>query len=622
MESSLLEFLVRIGKHSLSPRLIARCVFPFLFGSIWEEPMRVSIVRPNLLPLMQRTLFLLFFSLSFYSLFAAAQTDLPKSEKPDVAPEVIDSLEALESVRESLEITAEALKEAQRRLNAATEAEKPEIDAEIKSLIDRQENLEDDFEAIATGIDADAFEGDLAGEFILSNELDTLLEPIIGELKALTEKPREIEALRSELTRWEGRLQTTDDALTNLATLPPDQVSDDLAPLLTETRSIWETRRTQAENRIQAITYQLEQAESSRPSFLETAREGFRSFYKSRGRNFLLCVIAFFATFFGLRFLHQRIDKFFPWKKNERRPFYLRLIDVGLNLFSFLGAITAALITLYTTGDWVLMGLAIIVLFGIALAAKNALPKFYDQARLLLNLGEVREGERVVYEGIPWRVDRLSFYSLLKNPDLRGGLLRLPIHQLSGLISRPLSEEGELWFPCQEGNWILLPDEGLGRVIAQTPEYVQIVQLGGSKIMIPTTDFLGKSPTNLSSGFRISSLFGIDYDLQADCTTTIPETMWAFISKKLYTLIGDHDKLVSLKVEFASAGASSLDLAIIGDFDGSLASQYQVLERAVQRFAVECCNENGWGIPFTQITLHNAFPDSTEEPPNEAEPTS
>ncbi|MEM6279807.1 MAG: hypothetical protein AAF733_10035 [Verrucomicrobiota bacterium] len=551
---------------------------------------------------------------------ALAQTEKgtqPPSE-PEAVPDIIDSLEALESVRESIAITETALEKAQSRLDGATDAEKPEIEAEIKALVDRIEELEDDFETIATGIDADAFEGELSREFILANELDTLLEPIIGELKALTERPREIEALRSDLARWKDRLETTKDALANLEDLPEEQISDELAPILQDTRIIWETRRTQAENRIQAITYQLEQAESSQPSFLETAREGLRSFYKSRGRNFLLCVLAFFVTFFGLRYLHQRIDRFFPWKKNERRPFYLRLIDVGLNLFSFLGAIAAALVTLYTTGDWVLMGLAIIILFGIALAAKNALPKFYDQARLLLNLGEIREGERVVYGGIPWRVDRLSFYSLLRNPELRGGLLRLPINQLSGLISRPLSEEGELWFPCHEGDWIILPDEGLGRVIAQTPEYVQMVKLGGAKIMIPTIDFLGKSSKNLSSGFRIHSVFGIDYDLQEDSTTKIPETMWAFVTKQLCTLIGDHEKLVSLKVEFASAGASSLDLAIIADFDGSLASRYQTFERALQKFAVECCNENGWGIPFTQITLHNAYPEPEQpSPPSE-----
>ena len=145
------------------------------------------------------------------------------------------------------------------------------------------------------------------------------------------------------------------------------------------------------------------------------------------------------------------------------------------------------------------------------------------------------------------------------------------------------------------------------------------MKLGGAKILSPTSDFLSKAPKNRSPVYRISSIFGIEYEHQADCTTTIPKALWAFITKELCALIGDREKLLNLKVEFASAGASSLDLAIIADFDGSLAAKYQVYERAIQRFAVECCNENGWGIPFTQITLHNAFPEPRKEVPAQIE---
>lgn len=552
---------------------------------------------------------------------AADESPIPTSSPLSESVASPGSVDALRSVQDSILLIEAEIKEAQSQLSSTAETEKPAVTTRIQSLIDRQKSLKDDFEAIATGIDPEAYEGNRKTEFVLTNEVNALLEPIIGELKALTEKPREIEELKSELARWKSRVKTTEAALSNLAALPGDELTAGLEERVAATRTLWETRQTQADNRIQAITFQLEQAERSQPSFIETARDGFRSFYKSRGRNFLLCLLAFFTVFFGLRYLHQRLDHYFPWKKKERRPFYLRLIDVGLNALSLLGAVAASLITLYATGDWVLMGLALILLFGIALAAKNALPRFYDQGRILLNLGEVREGERVTFNGIPWRIDRLSFYTTLRNPDLRGGMIRLPVNQLGGMISRPISEEGELWFPCHEGDWIMLPDEGHGRVVAQTPEYVQIVKLGGAKIMIPTTDFLSRTPMNLSPGFRISSLFGIDYDHQAESTTTIPATMWAFLTREMGSLIGDHEKLIHLKVEFAAAGASSLDLAIIADFDGSLAPKYQVFERALQRFAVDCCNENGWTIPFTQITLHNAFSKTQRESPAQIEET-
>lgn len=527
-----------------------------------------------------------------------------------------DPRAALGSITESIALVEKEVQETRKRLEGATETEQASIEAKLLSLSEKKEALQADFESIATGIDPTEYEGELVEEFVLSNEVDALLEPIIGELKELTEKPREIEQLRTELSRWQQRLITTEAALENLQSISRDEIPQSLTESLGKTLNTWKERKKQAENRIQALTYQLEQAEKSKPSFIQTAKEGLRSFYKSRGRNFLLCIIAFFATFFFFRYLHQQVDRYVPWKRKEKRPFYLRLIDVGLNILALVGAIIASLLTLYATGDWVLMGLAIILLIGAAIAAKNALPKFYDQARLLLNLGEIREGERVTYNGIPWKVERLSFYTILQNEAIRGGMVRLPVGQLSGMISRPLSEDGEIWFPCQEGDWVELADEGRGRVISQSPDFVQLVKLGGAKVVMPTVDFLGKSPKNLSGGFRISTTFGIDYKHQAECTGRIPEIMWAHITRELVPLVEDRELLLSLKVEFASAGASSLDYEIIADFDGALAPKIQVLERALQRFAVDCCNANGWEIPFTQITLHNAFPVENNEPEN------
>ena len=539
------------------------------------------------------------------------------AEAPSPEPALVEgkanSVLALESVRDSIKSIDDRIAGLVKAEKTATPLEKEPIDAEIKSLAARREVLKADFESIATGIDPSEYDQATSVEFVLKDELDALLRPIIEEIKDLTEKPREIEQLRSELTSWRKRLSTTESALSNLATIPGD-LSAELAEEITETRNKWNERRQQAENRIQALTYQLEQAERNQPSLFKTVSSGFRGFFRSRGRNLLLCFAVFLIAYFALRYLHQRVNHFAPWQRKGKRPFYIRIVDVGLNIFSVVGAVIAALLVLYATGDWVLMGLAIIVLVGLALAAKNGLPQFYDHARILLNLGEVREGERVIFNGVPWRIERLSFYSVLVNEQLRGGTLRLPVRQLSGLISRAVSEDGELWFPCSEGDWVDLPDLGKARVIAQTPEYVQLVKLGGAKITMPTADFLTSTPTNLSHNFRISTTFGIDYRYQAESTTTIPEKMWSHLKREIAPLISNREQLLSLKVEFASAGASSLDYAIIADFDGALAPRFEFLARALQRLAVDCCNQNHWEIPFTQITLHNAYPQEEKAP--------
>ncbi len=169
------------------------------------------------------------------------------------------------------------------------------------------------------------------------------------------------------------------------------------------------------------------------------------------------------------------------------------------------------------------MGFAIILLLGLALAAKSGVPKVYNHARILLNLGEIREGERVVYNGIPWKVERLSFFSVFVNEKLRGGVLRLPVRMIGGLVSRPVSPEGEIWFPCEEGDWIDLPGTGKARVIAQTPEAVQVVKLGGSTVTLPTARFMESGLVNLSRGFRISVRIGVGYRHLAKPSATFPK---------------------------------------------------------------------------------------------------
>ncbi len=63
-------------------------------------------------------------------------------------------------------------------------------------------------------------------------------------------------------------------------------------------------------------------------------------------------------------------------------------------------------------------------------------------------------------------------------------------------------------------------------------------------------------------------------------------------------------ELLNLRVEFQSAGASSLDIVVIADFKGSQAPIYNRLRRAIQRWCVDACTENNWDIPFPQLTVH------------------
>ena len=64
------------------------------------------------------------------------------------------------------------------------------------------------------------------------------------------------------------------------------------------------------------------------------------------------------------------------------------------------------------------------------------------------------------------------------------------------------------------------------------------------------------------------------------------------------------ESLESVLVEFKEAGASSLNYLIYVTMNGKAAGSYWTVGRIIQQACVTVCNEHGWIIPFTQLTVH------------------
>ena len=519
--------------------------------------------------------------------------NLPKAKPPLVALQ-----ESMVATKAEIAAMRETLEEAK------TDNEKAELSFKLEKAEAKLHGYELDFHAIATGVDVEGFGLRQRKEFDIAQEFQDLLKPLVEELKQATERPRAIEGLRDDIEHSTKQAATATSALKNIdAALAAETVPGVVAELK-KTRVQWEGFLQNATTRISAARSQLEQSLDVEHSTFDTVTEGLKRFVQTRGKYLLVTVATFVGVFLLLRLLLRYLYRVSPWHREGGRSFYSRLIDVVLHTFTFVGALVAAMLVLYATGDWVLLGLAIIFLFGLALAAKDVLPKVYEQARVLLNLGEVREGERVVIDGIPWRVDALGVFTKLGNPLLSGGEMRLPIRSLPELHSRPYCED-EPWFPCEVDEWVILSDDTRGKVVTQSPEMVHMVLLGGSRKSYVTTDFLALAPEVISRNFRVRTVFGVDYGLQAKVTTEIPELLCAEVRRGLLTAI-EEDDIQHLKVEFREAGESSLDLEIIADIKGVAASKYETLQRLLQKSAVDACNANGWTIPFPQLTLHQA----------------
>jgi len=486
--------------------------------------------------------------------------------------------------------------------------EKSSSDTQKKSLknelskLDKQLNASVmDFERVATGIDISLFAEKKAGAFDWQDELVGLIKPGIREIKRLTIKARQKAKLKDEFTHYKSLLPIAREAVQHI-TLLISQTKDlelkkNLEPLLPE----WKSIEKQILNKVDVVGMDLAEIESDEESIIKTSQVSVKKFFRTRGLYLFIAVIACLSVLYIFRLFSRVMVRFIPGYTSKYRPFHIRVISLFLRVMAFAIVFVVLILVFYMAEDWVLLSLTIILIMGIGWAAKNTLPQFWHQSRLMLNVGSVREGERIIYHGVPWLVRNINVFSELENPSLEARL-RIPIEDLLGKISRPFHNK-EPWFPCKRNDWVILADGTRGVVTSLSHEMVELVQRGGARKVYQTSDFLAQSPLNLSMNFRLKIPFGISYNLQKESTGSVLEILETYINTQI-DKEGYKESLLNLRVEFAQAGSSSLDLLVLADFKGDMAPLYRRLDRAIQRWCVDACTLNNWEIPFPQLTIH------------------
>ncbi|MGB1129589.1 MAG: hypothetical protein ACPG4K_06040 [Haloferula sp.] len=519
------------------------------------------------------------------------------------ADQTTEDLQALKNLAPALVLAKEDLDEAKQALErAATQEEREELEQTVNEQRVRVAELRDDFRTLASGIEEATYLGTEPESVSLKQSLEDILEPISRGVREATEEPREMDELRRNLETAEGHLEMSQDALDRLTKLLDLAESESIIEELKGAEEMWSKRLARAQSQIAVLDQQIKMREGDQQSTFERLSGFFQQFWRSRGLNLVLAVLAAVAAVMIVRRGYRLLKRLGRGK--VRRGAAGRTMDLAVEIFSVFAAVAALVLVFYLRGDWLLLALTVLAVVGVLWASKTALPPYIDQIKLILNLGSVREGERLVHDGVPWRVKRLNFQCHFENPELDGGQLRLPIRDVMPLHSRP-ADAKEPWFPSRKDDWVILSDDTYGKVIEQTPEQVVVLRLGGSLKTYPTSDFLELAPENLSRGYRIQVVFGIDYEHQSIATTEVPKVFKERIEQALLEEVGE-DGLRSVKVQFTSAAASSLDYAILVDCDGSLGSRRNHLKRVIQATCVDICNDQGWGIPFQQITLHQA----------------
>ena len=536
-------------------------------------------------------------------------------EKKDIKPELkiqLDStrgrLASLMSLEQRKTIFLTQLKN--ELTNSEQDDQKQQLEEQIKQLRLEISLIRDDFNRTLTGgIDHSKLTADSEASYNWRTDLEEIMKPIFRSMKGVTEKPREIERLRSKIGFLKRNIELSESALHFIRQLRTGPMPDAFLLRISDAEKNWALGLSSLTEELKIVEFQLETRLDESSNFFNNFGETLLDFASGRGFGILLAIFAFWAVwmFFGY------LRKGFRYLATKRKLEFQSSLTSGLTsrvlfylyqILTTIVAVTALLLVFYVKGDWIMLGVSMLILATIFFSIKNYFPKFIVETKLLLNIGPVREGERIFYQGIPWKVDKISVYTELFNPLLSGGRIRVQLKELVDMNSR-VADDCEVWFPCREEDMLLMPGGRLVKVESQTPEFVKLNYTGGATTTVKTVDFLSMSFTNLSEeSFRVSSFFGVDYGLQKKATNRVQFILRDEIQDYLETQnYGKYLKV--LRVEFHEASDSALTYKIIADFHGIAARHHNIIARALQSAAVDVCNRHDWVIPFDQLTIHS-----------------
>lgn len=513
------------------------------------------------------------------------------------------AIENLASIQNSIELKRSTVRKLKAQLEQLTDtSERLEVEQKIERVKTDISSLQESFNHIVLGgINLSNLTDQPEQKINWQDEIEQVSRPLLSTLKELTAKPRQIDSLRRDIDRREDQLKVIDKALDSIRLFKNQALPPMAANPVNQLQTDWEQRRDDAQHSLEVTRYKLTSLKTESTTWYITAREGINEFLRGRGLTLFLAILISLTIWLILKGL---ITAYWKWLYRTRHDVGITrapLVYYSYRLATAIIIIFAILMVFYARGDVLLLTLALIALAGAALTLRQTLPRYAAELRLLLGIGPVREEERLVLDGVPYFVESLSVYSVLRNPALEG-IVRLPLHAMNALASRPAGQEP--WFPCQPGDYVILANGGFGKVLRQTIELVTVSVLD-SLVQIRTQDFLGQSIRNLSrEGFGIASVFGIDYQHQAICLDTVPDRFREAIIAR-FEKAGLKEDIEDILVEFNAAGTSSLDYRIYLVLNGRAANAFFSAQRLVQQACVDTCNQEGWIIPFTQITIHS-----------------
>ncbi len=484
-----------------------------------------------------------------------------------------------------------------------TDAVDSEIQKRLADLPRQVQKLRESFEQIAvSGLDLGILTPEPPKEYQWQTELLEIVRPVLSGLKELTEKPRRIEFLRQEIDRSSRQMTVIDEAVSALERLRAAGPPKPIARSLEELHDNWLQRRSETASNLEVLQFKLASLQDQNGSSWDDAIDILGKFAAGRGATLLLAAVVAVVIWFGLGALLKlalRLTRGPDARTNRKRE--RALIYLGRAIRGLL-VVTATLVVFYVRSDVLLLALSIVAIVMLAAGLRQTVPRYIAEIHILLDFGPVREGERIIHNGIPMQIRSIQAYAKLTNPEL-DGVVRLPLYQLTELLSRPPGSQDEPWFPTRPGETVQFADKRLAEVLSQSVDTVQL-RMRGSLVNMSTREFMACNPMNLTrEGFIVVAKFDLDYRHRDICLDEVPEKLRAALREAVdASELGEHCRDVI--VEFNEAGLNALNYLILLPFAGTGAHFFHTASRLVQRTLVALCNVEAWSIPFGQLTIH------------------
>ena len=204
---------------------------------------------------------LLLMPVSLTAKAADQAADQPKEvidETPALSKAQQDAVTRLDALQNSQSALDKRLREVIRQLDKADDADKPALQAEREALEKDIDRLSRAFEQVALGgIDPNFLKPQEEKEFDWKQELIEIMQPLLENVKVLTEKPRKIEKLRSSITLYQDRSETIEGALAKLTALEQSDLPENTKKRVNTLIERWQRNQQENTDAIAMAQYQL-----------------------------------------------------------------------------------------------------------------------------------------------------------------------------------------------------------------------------------------------------------------------------------------------------------------------------------------------------------------------------